>query len=163
VIRNKARTNGHNTEKVGADDLTGVWNRAGFVAAASPMFESCQRRGAPIALAYFDFHPTNPDGAPPDAVTLDRVLVAMAELMRQMFRASDVIGRLDTLRVAVLLPDCTEEALAAVDGVRALSTGADTLPGLTLTAAMVRNDAGGTLDDLMRAADIRAREITREG
>ena len=41
VSRTKARvngqTNGHSTQAVGIDDLTGVWNRAGFIAAANPM------------------------------------------------------------------------------------------------------------------------------
>jgi diguanylate cyclase (GGDEF)-like protein len=159
VIRNRARTNGHTSEKVGVDELTGAWNRAGFIAAATPMFQSCQRRDAPIALAYFDFD--GADGPAPDNATVDRVLMTMAELMRKAFRASDIVGRLDTWRFAVLLPDCTDEALAAVDGVRALTAASDAPRALTLTAAMVRNTTGGTLDDLMRAADGRAREMKR--
>ena len=159
MIRNKVRTNGHTTEKAGIDELTGAWNRAGFIAAATPMFQSCQRRGASIALAYFDFHGNQAEHAAPDNATVDRVLMTMAELMRKAFRASDIIGRVDTLRFAVLLPDCTDEALAAVDGVRALTAAADAPRALTLTAAMVRNPGGGTLDDLMRAADARMREM----
>ncbi len=62
-MRTKSRSNGYNghnsqngqggnqgqsRQPAGIDELTGVWNRAGFVASATPMFRSCQRRGAPI-------------------------------------------------------------------------------------------------------------------
>ncbi len=161
MIRSKARSNGHTRETVGVDELTGVWNRAGFVAAANPMFMSCLRRGTPVALAYFDIHAVGPDAPAPSGPTVDRILMTMAELMRKAFRASDVVGRLDTLRFAVLLPDCTEEALAAVDGVRDLTAGSNGPDELTLTAGMVRNVGAGTLDDLMHAADVRTREIRR--
>jgi diguanylate cyclase (GGDEF)-like protein len=159
VIRNKARANGHAKESVGIDKLTGVWNRGGFIAAATPMFVSCQRREAPIALAYFDFHTT--DGTASTDGTVDRILMAMGELLGKAFRASDIVGRVDTLRFAVLLADCTDEALAAIDGVRAL-TDATAPERLTLTAGMVRAAPNGTLDDLMQAADARTREIKRD-
>jgi diguanylate cyclase (GGDEF)-like protein len=159
VIRNKARTNGHAKQTVGIDNVTGVWNRAGFIAAATPMFVSCQRRDSPIALAYFDFHTA--DETANEDETVDRILMAMGDLLRKAFRASDIIGRVDTLRFAVLLADCTDEALAAIDGVRAL-TDATAPQRLTLTAGMVRSVPNGTLDDLMEAADVRTREIKRE-
>lgn len=160
MIRNKARTNGHTRTKAGLDELTGVWNRPGFVAAATPMFVSCQRRGAPVALAYFDFQMPEGDGV--DQATVDRVLMSMAEMMRKAFRSSDIIGRVGKLRFAVLLPDCTKEALAAVDGVRALNDATSGPHQLRLAAGMVRNTGGGTLEELMRAADVHTREIKRD-
>jgi diguanylate cyclase (GGDEF)-like protein len=157
VSRTKARvngqTNGHSLPAVGIDELTGVWNRAGFIAAATPMYVSCQRRESPIALAYFDFDHSDSARTPEQGATIDRVLMMMAGQLRKAFRASDVVGRIDTFRFAVLLTDCTDEALAAVDGVRALSDDLSSLSGLTLTAGMVRSEASGTLDDLMLAAD----------
>jgi diguanylate cyclase (GGDEF)-like protein len=157
VSRTKARvngqTNGHSPQAAGIDELTGVWNRAGFVAAATPMYVSCQRRESPIALAYFDFDHSDSARTPEQEATIDRVLMMMAGQLRKSFRASDVVGRIDTFRFAVLLTDCTDEALAAVDGVRALSDDLSSLSGLTLTAGMVRSAASATLDDLMVAAD----------
>ncbi|HEV7527002.1 MAG TPA: diguanylate cyclase, partial [Acidimicrobiia bacterium] len=88
---NGTRTNGHTGQRAAVDELTGTWNRAGFVAAATPMFESCQRRGTPIALAYFDFHTTDGTETTPDDVAVDQVLLAMANLMRKAFRSSDII------------------------------------------------------------------------
>jgi diguanylate cyclase (GGDEF)-like protein len=163
VSRTKARvngqTNGHAREVVGMDDLTGVWNRAGFVAAANPMYISCQRRESPIALAYFDFDSSEASRSPEQNATIDRVLMAMATQLRKAFRASDVVGRVDTFRFGVLLTDCTDEALAAVDGVRALSDELSALSGLTLTAGMVRSAPTTSLDDLMLAADQKLKEL----
>ncbi len=86
--------------------------------------------------------------------------MAMGELMRKAFRASDVVGRIESLRFAVLLPDCTDEALAAVAGVRALTDG--TTSRLALAAGMVRNVPGGTFDDLMFAAAMRTEQVKRQ-
>jgi GGDEF domain-containing protein len=159
-MRTKPKTNGSNRQTVGIDDLTGVWNRPGFIAAASPIFQSCQRRKAPIALAYFDFYSADTSISIAQDPTIDRVLLAMGELMRKAFRASDLVGRIEPLRFAALLPDCTDDALAAVAGVRALTD--DSTSGLSLAAGMVRNIPGGTLDDLMFAADQRTKQIKRD-
>jgi GGDEF domain-containing protein len=159
-MRTEPKTNGHSRQTVGIDELTGVWNRAGFAAAASPVFRSCQRREAPVALAYFDFYSGDSTISLTLDPTIDRVLMAMGELMRKAFRASDVVGRIEALRFAVLLPDCTDEALAAVAGVRALTDGSTSR--LALAAGMVRNTVGGTFDDLMFAADMRTKQIKRE-
>jgi GGDEF domain-containing protein len=154
-MRSKTRTNGHTRQKPGIDELTGAWNRAGFVAAASPMLLSCQRRAAPVSLAFFQFHA---DAAVMDPKTVDQVLLGMAELTRKAFRATDIVGRVDPLRFVVLLPDCTDDALNAIDGVRAL-TDATAPQRLTLTAGMVISTPDGTLEDLLHAAEIRAREL----
>ena len=150
-------SNGHSPQAVGIDELTGVWNRGGFVAAATPMYVSCRRRESPIALAYFDFDHSDSARTPEQEATIDRVLMMMAGQLRKAFRASDVVGRIDTFRFAVLLTDCTDEALAAVDGVRALSDDLSSLSGLTLTAGMVRSEASATLEDLMLTADRKLR------
>ncbi len=157
-----SHTNGRVTPGVGTDELTGVWNAAGFVAAAKPIFASCRRRGAALALAYFDF-----DGAathePAHNTAVDGALVAMADALRTAFRSCDVIGRVDTLRFAVLLPDCTDEALTAVEGMHAVTDHASYPPGLTLTAGMARSAPGQTLEELMRAADLRTKAVAPPG
>jgi diguanylate cyclase (GGDEF)-like protein len=158
-MNSQAATNGHTREKVGIDELTGVWNRAGFIAASLPLFDSCRRREAPVALAFFEFDTDSVFVA--DEAIVDQVLMGMAEMMRKAFRASDIIGRIGPLRFAVLLTDCTDEALAAIDGVRAL-TDATAPQRLTLTAGMVRSVPGGTLEDLLRAADARTRELKND-
>jgi GGDEF domain-containing protein len=158
----QAPTNGSTVETIGFDELTGVWNRPGFIAAATPMFLSCQRRAAPMALAYFDFHRADMNKSIALNATMQQVLVAMASQMRKAFRASDVIGRIDQLRFAVLLADCTNEALHAVEGVRAITDASTSADGLSLKVAMVRAATEGTLEEFMQVADVRAREVGRE-
>ena len=156
AMRSKTRTNGHTREKPGIDDLTGAWNRAGFVAAATPLLLSCQRRDAPVSLAFFEFRADAALAA--DLKAVDQVLLGMAELTRKAFRATDIVGRVDLLRFVVLLPDCTDDVLNAIDGVRAL-TDATAPQRLTLTAGMVSSSPDGTVEDLLRAAEVRAQEL----
>ncbi len=119
---------------------------------------SCQRRESPIGSTYFDFDSDETTRSAEQSAMIDRILMTMPPSSAR-HPASDLVGRVDTFRFAVLLTDCTDEALAAVDGVRALSDELSTLSGLTLTAGMVRSDAAGTLDDLMLEADTRMKEI----
>jgi len=150
-----ARTNGHVRESVGLDALTGVWNKSGFLAAATPMFLSCRRRAAPMALAYFDFDSDDP-------AQTELVLMAMAAQMRAAFRATDIVGRVEPLRFAVFLTDCTDEALKAVEGVRAITDETRASLGISLAVSMVRSTNEATLEDLMGAADRRANAVKRD-
>ncbi len=160
-MRTKPKTNGHSRETVGIDDLTGVWNQAGFIAAATPIFRSCQRREAPIALAYFDFYSTDSSISLTQDPTIDRVLDGDGRADAQgVPRLRPRRPASSSMRFAVLLPDCTDDALAAVAGVRALTDGSTSR--LALAAGMVRNIPGGTFDDLMFAADTRTKQIKRE-
>ena len=86
--------------------------------------------------------------------------MAMGELMRKAFRASDVVGRIEPLRFAVLLPDCTDEALAAVDGVRMLTDG--TSSSRRSRRAWCGTSPAARFDDLMFAAATRTKQIRRE-
>jgi GGDEF domain-containing protein len=160
AMRSKTSTNGHTRQKPGIDELTGAWNHAGFVAAATPLLLSCQRRDAPVSLAFFEFRADAAVAA--DPATVDQVLLGMAELTRKAFRATDVVGRVDPLRFVVLLPDCTDDALNAIDGVRAL-TDATAPQRLTLTAGMVSSTPDGSVEDLLHAAEVRARELDAAG
>jgi diguanylate cyclase (GGDEF)-like protein len=156
-----ARDHDQTGQKVGFDEATGVWNRAGFVAAATPLYVSCQRRSAPSALAYFDFHTPNSVRTASDDSMIERVLAAMAHEMRKAFRACDIIGRVATFRFAVLFADSTDETLAAVEGVRAVADQSTSVNGRTLTVATITSAPGETLEQLMLSADARMQEIKR--
>ena len=68
------------------DDRTGVWNRTGFLALATPTIASCEQPSAPVALAYFDLH----FGAAPvtdDTDTITQALTTMARQLRQHLRS----------------------------------------------------------------------------
>jgi GGDEF domain-containing protein len=162
---NRAHTtapqNGQPVAKVGLDDATGVWNRAGFISAATPMFLSCQRRAVPVTLGYFDIRSARETHPVADGAVLGRVLSAVAKQMGKTFRDCDIIGRIDTFRFAVLFADCTDEALRAMEGVRAVADESDPPIEHTLSIAIVESSPGATLDDLMRELDRRANTLQR--
>jgi GGDEF domain-containing protein len=149
------------SEKVGIDDLTGVWNRAGFLAAATPMFVSCQRRHAPVTLGYFDIRTAGTTRPAADNARLDNALRAIAQQMGKTFRDCDVIGRIDRFRFAVLFADCTDDTLGAIEGVRAVTDQSTPPNENILTVAVVESSPGETLDDLMRKANQRMNEPRR--
>jgi GGDEF domain-containing protein len=146
-------------EKVGLDALTGVWNRAGFIAAATPMFVVCQRRVAPVTLGYFDIRSTHENRSTADKVMLNEVLKAVANQMGKTFRDCDIVGRIDPLRFAVLFADCTDEALGAIEGVRAVTDESTPPNSNVLTIAMVEGAPEATLGGLMHEADLRIDEL----
>jgi len=148
-------------EKVGLDELTGVWNRAGFIAAATPMYIVCQRRGAPATLGYFDVRSTRINHSPADKRMLNGVLKSVSAQMGKTFRNCDVIGRIDALRFAVLFADCTDDALSAIEGVRAVTDESTTSNSNILTVAIVEGGAGTTFDELMSDADRLINELRK--
>jgi GGDEF domain-containing protein len=145
--------------KAGLDELTGVWNRAGFIAAATPMFVVCQRRVAPATLGYFDVSSGRPQRSPADDAMLSGVLKSVAKQMGQTFRDCDVIGRIDTFRLAVFFADCTDEALGAIEGVRAVTDESTPPKSNILTVAMVEAAPGTTFGELMQEAGARTNEL----
>jgi GGDEF domain-containing protein len=145
-------------DPVGIDEGTGVWNRGGFIAAASPMLASCVRRNASAALACFDVDTSGTGRSQADNLLLTGALIALADQLRKAYRSSDVIGRVGTYRLVVLLTDYVEVPVGIVEGVRALS---DTSAPSALTLATVLVHAGpeATVDQLLREAASRMRHI----
>jgi len=157
-VRANGRPTRRRRQKPGIDAATGTWNRAGFVAAARPVFVSCRRRSAPVALAYFDL---DFDGTPPrdNDPQVAPVVAALARQLQGRFRETDVIGRIDTFRFAVLLADAEPDIVTAFEGRRELSDASTAPFGLTLVVTTTLGDAGN-LEKLMREADSRANWLT---
>ena len=146
-------------EKVGLDEFTGVWNRAGFIAAATPMFMLCQRRGAPVTLGYFDIRSAHETWSASGDTMLSGVVKSVATQMGETFRDCDIVGRIAPTRLAVLFADCTDEALVAIEGVRAVTDASAPANANTLTVAIVESAPGATLADVMVQADARSNEL----
>ena len=146
-------------EKAGLDDLTGVWNRAGFIAAATPMFMLCQRRGAPVTLGYFDIRSARETRSASGDTMLNGVVRAVANQMGETFRDCDIVGRIAPARLAVLFAECTDDALVAIEGVRAVADESTPANANILTVAIVESAAGATFADLMLQADLRTNEL----
>lgn len=145
------------------DNLTGLYNRRGFVTIAEPHVRLAQRVKGRLLVASADVvglaainQAAGPDGG-------DQVLRDTAELLRRTFRDSDLIARLEGGAFMVLALDTTMDKspiIAArlkhhVDGYNA-----QTIRGYTLAVAIGFTGydpaAGAPIEDLMaRAVEVR--------
>jgi diguanylate cyclase (GGDEF)-like protein len=84
------------------DELTGLYNRRGFMALAAPVFKAARRYAGDTKLVYLDL-----DGLKPINDLLghdvgDQVLREAAQTLREVFRESDIVARLGGDEFAVL-------------------------------------------------------------
>lgn len=102
-----ARATRRLTEEATIDPLTGCVNRRRFREALADEVARAARHGRPLALLAVDidrFKEVNDAHGHPAG---DRVLAALAELLRRQTRAGDVVARLGGDEFTVLLPECT--------------------------------------------------------
>ena len=96
------------------DELTGLYNRRGFLALAQQQLRVADRLGSKLCQIFVDV-----DGLKQINDTLghpagDRALAEAAELLRETFRDCDVIARVGGDEFAVLTMDSTPEDAAAM-------------------------------------------------
>jgi diguanylate cyclase (GGDEF)-like protein/PAS domain S-box-containing protein len=76
------------------DELTGLYNRRGFLTVAAEALQRATERGAPVLVFYMDvddFKQINDHYGHP---TGDAALIEVANVLRATFREADVVGRL---------------------------------------------------------------------
>ena len=152
------------------DELTGLYNRRGFFAAAEHQLRLAARGGRPLLLLYADL-----DGLKTVNDTLghaagDAAIQDAAWVLRHTFRAADIVARLGGDEFAVLVADANPEAaelvLARLASWQARlnaepgRTFAISLSAGTASAASTHADAGA-LESLLAAADAAAYEQKR--
>ncbi|HTW98486.1 MAG TPA: sensor domain-containing diguanylate cyclase [Acidimicrobiales bacterium] len=145
------------------DEVTGVYNRRGFIAIGRNALARAAQRGTPLSLAYVDVDGLKTVNDAHGHTMGDHALLAVAQALRSTTRASDVIGRLGGDEFSLLLFDCTvagtEPILSALeerfaDELQAIS------PGLHvgLSAGAADAQPGLSLEDLIHLADARMYE-----
>jgi diguanylate cyclase (GGDEF)-like protein/PAS domain S-box-containing protein len=145
------------------DELTGLFNRRGFLATARERLAAAQGMEAPSVLLYLDlddFKAIN-DAHGHDAG--DAALVEMAGALRAAFRTTDVIGRLGGDEFVVLATHCPPSEAAGMrarlDAALARRNGrAGRLHALVASVGVATERAGARaarrdLDAMLRAAD----------
>lgn len=94
------------------DALTGLNNRRGFIILATSLLKFARRVNYSVSLLYIDLdslkHTNNTFGH----AAGDAIIVQFAEILRDTFRDSDIIGRLGGDEFVVLLVDATEDDLS---------------------------------------------------
>jgi diguanylate cyclase (GGDEF)-like protein len=155
-------------EAAHTDAVTGLPNRRALSERLLQATIHARRRGEPLAVLMIDldsFKQIN-DRLGHDAG--DRVLVALADCLREVFRADDIYGRWggDEFVVGLLATDRQGAMYAAqrlLQAARETSCGEFHLPGGVLLSIGIACDTYTTVDDLIRKADIALYESKAAG
>lgn len=88
------------------DELTLISNRRGFMALADHTLSVCNRKKMPAMLLSFDLNDFKEINDTYGHAEGDKALVAFAEIMRKVFRESDVFARVGGDEFVALTTDC---------------------------------------------------------
>ena len=98
------------------DGITRLYNRPAFVAIANQRLKAITRREVPTTLLTFGLEDSDGIASRLGDETMDDARRAAGTLLRETFRESDLIGRLDDDTFAVLAVDAAEDATATLQG-----------------------------------------------
>jgi diguanylate cyclase (GGDEF)-like protein len=126
-----------------SDDLTGLYNRRGLLAAAEQTIATCERLGVGFGVLFVDIDGLKAINDSYGHSVGDKALQAAATLLRATCRQSDVIARLGGDEFAVLLVGREHEGVTQEGAEAALDR---------LHAAFERNAASGRRPYLLTAS-----------
>jgi len=151
-----------------ADELTGLYNRRGFLAFCKQHLNSLHRTHKGVALVYADLDGLKVINDSFGHKEGDRALIKTAELLKETFRSSDVLGRLggdEFTALAVLEPgDGVEQAVARLEQKFANYNALKIAPyelSISIGVAQFDPEANQTMEDLMALADVAMYENKR--
>lgn len=136
------------------DPLTGLTNRKAFIA----MLQHLVDDGIGGCLALFDIDHFKTINMQHGQSVGDEVLVAFSDLLRTMMRSDDIVSRIGSESLGVLLPRATPDQAEAICArvITALSEIRQTAgsSGLTITASAGVARIDGSLDDTLKRAEL---------
>lgn len=94
------------------DDLTGLYNRKGFLALASHRIKLANRNQEPFSIAFIDLDGLKGINDSFGHLEGDRALQDTAGLLRECFRESDIIARLGGDEFAIFIAEADEKQIA---------------------------------------------------
>ena len=141
------------------DDLTGLYNRRGFLALAAQHLRMIQRKGAALII-YLDLDDLKLINDSYGHLEGNRALIVTANVLRACFRQSDILARLGGDEFCVLMTDAAEDSAQQVrkrlqqraDFINALSSWRFRL-SFSVGIADVPVVRQPSLDQLLRVAD----------
>lgn len=143
-----------------ADELTGLYNRRGFLAFCKQHLRTIRRTNKGIVMVYADLDGLKGINDSFGHKEGDRALVKAAELLKETFRSSDVLGRLGGDEFTILAavdPDGGREKLLErlrekFDNYNALRLSPYDL-SISVGVVQLDPEASGSMEDLIAAAD----------
>jgi diguanylate cyclase (GGDEF)-like protein len=141
------------------DELTGLYNRRAFVTLANQQLRQAARQGFEVSLLFADIDGLKAINDEHGHQEGDRAIVAVATVLRQAFRDSDVVARLGGDEFVVLVtgpaPSSVDHALARVRArfVELNSRGSLRAPIGVSFGRATANGALGTIEALLEEAD----------
>lgn len=140
------------------DYLTRVYNRRYFFSAGAQLLALQTRRGQAVTVAMLDIDHFKNVNDTLGHEAGDAVLRSMAQLLAARFRASDIVARLGGEEFCVLASDITaDQALLLFEDLRKLFETSPVRFGEDVVRYTVSIGlccgVGGTLDEMLRAAD----------
>ena len=106
--------NRHLSDLSQTDELTGLYNRRGFLAIAGASFAAAAKRNAGGLLIYADLDGLKTINDTWGHEEGDIALQAAAMLLRKTFRSSDIVGRIGGDEFTVLAVDTTLDSVEAI-------------------------------------------------
>lgn len=134
------------------DELTGLKNRRGLVAAGDYLLALADRNGEPVSIVFIDVDGLKTINDRSGHAEGDRLLKALSRHMRQTFRAADVTARVGGDEFVALLTGTRAKGAAAA--IERLQNALAKVTGVTVTAGHVDRDPGGPgIGELVARAD----------
>ena len=151
-----------------ADELTGLYNRRGFLAFCKQYLNSLHRTNKGGVLVYADLDGLKTINDSFGHTEGDRALIKTAELLKETFRSADVLGRLGgdefTALAAVEPEGGVERLISRLEQKFENYNSLELAPyKLSISIGVARLDSGGTqsMEDLMALADVAMYENKR--
>jgi two-component system, cell cycle response regulator len=150
------------------DDLTGLYNRRGFMDLGDQHLKLARRAGRPLSLVYVDLDQFKEVNDAHGHHVGDRGLLKVTEILRTAFRRSDIVARVGGDEFAVLaLETSGEDAEMLVQRLRAsvdaFNDGGTEPFSLSISVGIARFEDGSRtrLDELLARADVAMHEEKR--
>ncbi|MFT3864579.1 MAG: GGDEF domain-containing protein [Solirubrobacterales bacterium] len=152
-----ARLNSRLRRQLITDPLTGLLNRAGFVAAAERIFALADRGGMPVCVALIDLDGFKQVNDQQGHAAGDELLIELGEAWGDQLRGSEVLARLGGDEFALVLAGAGHDGAAdALGRLRGASP-------VDWSVGLVEWRRGESLDQAMAEADEELYRAKREG
>ena len=169
-ITEKKRLEDHLSTLSITDELTGLYNRRGFFALAQQQMKVAERTKKDMLLFFADLDKMKQINDTLGHQEGDKALIEIAAIFKEVFRESDIIGRMGGDEFAILAIDTSDETrevlmhrLCNILDNYNRSEGKSYQLSLSIGIAHYNPETPSTLDELMAQADTLMYEEKRNG